>query len=328
MLDRDGELLREIPSRRASRSTSLPADAPVPPALRDAFIASEDRRFEWHPGVDPLAMVRAAASNVKSGRVVSGASTLTQQLARLLVPRRRTLAGKAARGAVGVAAHGAPLAGRRSSATTWTGSRSGTTWSGSRPPRRPTSVDRPARSRWGRPRCSPPSPAPRPGWTRGGIPRGLARAMREVLGRMLRAGRLRRGAGADRARPRTWTSSRPRARSARPIWWWTSPESWTTVGLGRAVEVRTTLDPALQRDVERSVALGARRRPAPRPGGGARRRQRLGRGAGLCRLGGLRRRRAARARTTGSALAASRAARSSPSPTAWRSRAAGRRPRC
>ena len=95
LLDRDGQLLRELPSRRASRSTSLPPDASVPRALRDAFISSEDRRFEWHPGVDPLALVRAAASNVKAGRVVSGASTLTQQLARLLVPRRRTLAGKA-----------------------------------------------------------------------------------------------------------------------------------------------------------------------------------------------------------------------------------------
>src|SRR5512142_699341 len=83
VLDRDGELLRELPSRRASRSLSLPRDVPVPAVLRDAFIASEDRHFEWHPGVDPLAMVRAVASNARAGRVVSGASTLTQQLARL-----------------------------------------------------------------------------------------------------------------------------------------------------------------------------------------------------------------------------------------------------
>src|SRR5215813_8476333 len=85
VLDRDGQLLRELPSRRASRSVALPPEAPVPQVLRDAFIASEDRRFEWHPGVDPLAMARAAAGNLKAGRVVSGASPLTQQLARLLV---------------------------------------------------------------------------------------------------------------------------------------------------------------------------------------------------------------------------------------------------
>src|SRR5262250_1123832 len=47
VLDRDGQLLRELPSRRASRSVALPAEAPVPQVLRDAFIASEDRRFEW-----------------------------------------------------------------------------------------------------------------------------------------------------------------------------------------------------------------------------------------------------------------------------------------
>src|SRR5262245_9028830 len=94
VLDREGELLREIPSRREVRSVSLPLDAPIPGVLRDAFIASEDRRFEWHPGVDPVAVARAAAGNLRSGRVVSGASTIPQQLARLLVPRRRTLAGK------------------------------------------------------------------------------------------------------------------------------------------------------------------------------------------------------------------------------------------
>src|SRR4029450_5545876 len=64
VLDRDGHLLREIPSRRASRSISLPADAPVPAALRDAFIASEDRRFEGDPGVDPLAGLGAGGANV------------------------------------------------------------------------------------------------------------------------------------------------------------------------------------------------------------------------------------------------------------------------
>ena len=40
ILDRDGALLRELPSRRASRSTSLPVEAPVPSVLRDAFISS------------------------------------------------------------------------------------------------------------------------------------------------------------------------------------------------------------------------------------------------------------------------------------------------
>src|SRR5262249_17950935 len=44
VLDREGELLREIPSSQEVRSVSLPVDAPIPGVLRDAFIASEDRR--------------------------------------------------------------------------------------------------------------------------------------------------------------------------------------------------------------------------------------------------------------------------------------------
>ena len=74
----------------------LPGDlAGVDPALVDALIALEDRRFWWHPGVDPIAVGRAAAQNVSAGRVVSGGSTLTLQLVRLLEPRPRTLRSKA-----------------------------------------------------------------------------------------------------------------------------------------------------------------------------------------------------------------------------------------
>ncbi|MFO0003799.1 MAG: transglycosylase domain-containing protein, partial [bacterium] len=74
----------------------LPGDlAGVDPALVDALLALEDRRFWWHPGVDPIAVGRAAAQNVSAGRVVSGGSTLTLQLVRLLEPRPRTLRSKA-----------------------------------------------------------------------------------------------------------------------------------------------------------------------------------------------------------------------------------------
>ncbi|MFT4977091.1 MAG: penicillin-binding protein 1C, partial [Myxococcota bacterium] len=62
----------------------------------DALIAAEDARFWWHPGVDPLAIVRAAGQNLAAGRVVSGGSTLTMQLARMLEPRPRTLVAKLA----------------------------------------------------------------------------------------------------------------------------------------------------------------------------------------------------------------------------------------
>ena len=55
-----------------------------------AFVAAEDQRFWGHPGIDPLAILRAAVSNLSRGRIVSGASTLTQQLARLTYPGPRS----------------------------------------------------------------------------------------------------------------------------------------------------------------------------------------------------------------------------------------------
>ena len=63
--------------------------------MRRALVASEDRWFRHHPGVNPLALVRALAQNLRAGRVVSGASTLPMQLARLAEPRPRTLWAKA-----------------------------------------------------------------------------------------------------------------------------------------------------------------------------------------------------------------------------------------
>jgi len=65
------------------------------PHLPSALIAVEDERFRLHPGVDPISMGRAALSNIRRRRVVSGASTLTMQVVRLVRPRPRTLKSKA-----------------------------------------------------------------------------------------------------------------------------------------------------------------------------------------------------------------------------------------
>ena len=56
----------------------------VPDKFVQAIIVFEDKRFYYHPGVDPLAVLRAVASNIRAGRIVSGASTLTMQTMRLL----------------------------------------------------------------------------------------------------------------------------------------------------------------------------------------------------------------------------------------------------
>src|SRR6266571_5232796 len=87
-------LLREMASREDGRSIGLPPGQPIPPLVRAAFVAAEDRRFGSHPGVDPLALGRALVQDLGARRIVSGASTIAQQLARQLVPRPRSLSGK------------------------------------------------------------------------------------------------------------------------------------------------------------------------------------------------------------------------------------------
>lgn len=69
--------------------------AEIHPSLVEATIAAEDRRFRDHWGVDPWAVLRAAWLDLRHWRILSGASTLTMQLARLVEPRPRTFAGKA-----------------------------------------------------------------------------------------------------------------------------------------------------------------------------------------------------------------------------------------
>ena len=85
--DADGGLLREAAGPMQARARWVPLRG-ISPWMVKATIASEDSRFVWHPGVDPVAIVRAVTQDVWAMRVVSGASTLTQQTVRLLMPRR------------------------------------------------------------------------------------------------------------------------------------------------------------------------------------------------------------------------------------------------
>ena len=68
--------------------------ADVSPWLIQATIAVEDERFYRHPGVDPAAVLRAAAQNLLAGRIVSGASTLDMQVCRMMDDRPRTCTAK------------------------------------------------------------------------------------------------------------------------------------------------------------------------------------------------------------------------------------------
>jgi penicillin-binding protein 1A len=79
VLARDGSLLSE----RGGGDAYVPIDL-LPRHLIDAVVATEDRRFFKHWGLDPVGMIRAALTNVSQGRVAQGGSTLTQQLAKNL----------------------------------------------------------------------------------------------------------------------------------------------------------------------------------------------------------------------------------------------------
>jgi penicillin-binding protein 1C len=88
IVDRNGKLLRAY--AMADGRWRLPVDAKtaVDPGYLKLLLAYEDRRFREHGGIDPLALGRAALQLVTRGHIVSGGSTITMQLARLMEPRR------------------------------------------------------------------------------------------------------------------------------------------------------------------------------------------------------------------------------------------------
>ncbi|GAB4474681.1 MAG: PBP1A family penicillin-binding protein [Anaerolineae bacterium] len=89
--DRQGRLLYEVIGEEAGRHTVVPLDE-IPQACRDATIATEDVRFYTNPGIDARGIVRAVWINLRGGEVLSGGSTITQQVVRnlLLEPEERS----------------------------------------------------------------------------------------------------------------------------------------------------------------------------------------------------------------------------------------------
>ena len=93
--DRHGRFLGEIGQGGIAAESGYWPLAELPPRVVAATLAVEDRRFWSHPGIDPLAVLRALRQNTASGRRLSGASTLAMQVARLQRPGARTYARKA-----------------------------------------------------------------------------------------------------------------------------------------------------------------------------------------------------------------------------------------
>jgi penicillin-binding protein 1C len=89
VLDRRGRLIWEGLAPDGTRGRWVKLEE-ISPWLIEAVQVAEDRRFRAHPGVDPLAALRAARDNARLGRRVSGASTISMQVVRLMKPRPRT----------------------------------------------------------------------------------------------------------------------------------------------------------------------------------------------------------------------------------------------
>jgi penicillin-binding protein 1C len=95
VLDRNGRLLRAYAMADGRWRLPVTSASGVDPGYVSLLLAYEDQRFRSHAGVDPLALGRAAFQLLTRGRIVSGGSTITMQLARLLEPRReRSIAAK------------------------------------------------------------------------------------------------------------------------------------------------------------------------------------------------------------------------------------------
>jgi len=92
--DRRGEILQVFLNRRDHWCLAPELAPEIPEKLKRAVVMYEDRRFYRHWGVNPGALARALRQNLEQRRVVSGASTLTMQVARLMRPKRRTYLNK------------------------------------------------------------------------------------------------------------------------------------------------------------------------------------------------------------------------------------------
>ncbi len=90
---KDGKLLRAFLSSDEKWRMPCRLDE-VSECLKTAVIAVEDRYFYYHPGINPWALIRALYLNVKHKRIISGGSTITMQVARMMEHRKRTLLSK------------------------------------------------------------------------------------------------------------------------------------------------------------------------------------------------------------------------------------------
>jgi penicillin-binding protein 1C len=90
VMDENGEMLRAFLNTQEQWCLPMDPEQPIPEKVRQAFLCSEDRYFYFHPGVNPIAILRALVQNIRHGKIKSGGSTITMQLARRLKQKKRS----------------------------------------------------------------------------------------------------------------------------------------------------------------------------------------------------------------------------------------------
>ncbi len=243
--DRDGRPLRAFPVENGRWRLGTDLER-LDPDFVEALLTIEDQRFYNHPGVDPLAVLRATGQAITRGRIVSGASTITMQTARLLEPRPRNLGSKIVESVralqlearlskdeilelyLTLAPYGGNLQGMRAASWAWFG----------REPDQLTPdqiallIALPQSPEVRRPDLRPESAR-------------LARAA--ILDRLAQGGWISVARAADAA-----DETLPGGRNAFPAEAWHASETLARLHPGQG-SMRSTLDAELQRDVERRV---------------------------------------------------------------------------
>jgi len=90
----NGKIIRVFLNKKGEFQFPPDFKKEVPYKLKKCIMAYEDRYFYYHPGVNPVSLIRALKQNIKAHKIVSGGSTLTMQVARLLKPKPRTIPNK------------------------------------------------------------------------------------------------------------------------------------------------------------------------------------------------------------------------------------------
>ena len=94
ILDRNGEILRVFLSKNDTWQIDEPLLDQISQKLQSAVLAYEDRWFYLHPGINPFSIIQALITNIRSGQILRGGSTITMQLARMMKPKERTVINK------------------------------------------------------------------------------------------------------------------------------------------------------------------------------------------------------------------------------------------